>query len=348
MALRRHTRGQGTAARLNARQQMGITVFRQLVWFAAFLATFVPVALPAQSERDLIKQDTLIMCLPRNGGVIAGRRLNGGSGFDYRLSEQIADRLGLTLEVLWIEPDLEEESDPVRETYALLSARLCDAHPGHLRYENAVGVPGFDRASLPRWLGMPQEIDPDTGHLRDTLQGFVDVRPITVTQGYMRSEIGLVYWEGAAEPDGIGRLGGQELALQQGTLSGAIATLQTAPIDRANLVTMNPGAGFLWEVENAKTDLAIVDVAAYDSHLKANPVTPLRLAAWRHTIGMDIGIAVLSENRVLLAELDRVLEDILSEGVLPIIALAEGMTYAPPKSSALSPKLTLESLRKTP
>ena len=320
---------------------------RQVFWFAALFAVFWPVAVPAQPAPDLIKQDTLTMCLPRNGGVIAGRRLTGGSGFDYRLSEEIAKRMGLMLAVLWIENDLDEESDPVRETYALLSARLCDAHPGHARYESSVGVPDFDRASLPRWLGMPREIDPDTGLLTDTLQGFVDVRPITVTQGYMRSEIGLVYWDGAAEPVGIDALGDQNLALQQGTLSGAIATLQTAPVDRANLVTMNPGAGFLWEVEKGKTELAIVDVAAYDAHLKANPATPLRLAAWRHAIGMDIGIALLSENESLRAELDQTLKDILSEGVLPAIGLAEGMTYAPPKSGALSPKLTLERLRTT-
>ena len=320
---------------------------RQVVWFAAFVAVFLPLAGQAQTAPELVKQDTLTICLPRNGGVIAGRRQTGGSGFDYRLSEEIANRMGLMLEVLWIENDLDEESDPVRETYALLSQRLCDAHPGHPRYEKSVGVPDFDRASLPRWLGMPRDIDPDTGLLTDSLQGFVDVLPITVTRGYMRSEIGLVYWDGAAEPEGIDTLGDQKLALQQGTLSGAVATLQVAPTDRANLVTMNPGAGFLWEVENAKTELAIVDVAAYDAHLKANPVTPLRLSGWRHAIGMDIGIAVLSENNGLRTTLDQALDDILSEGILPDVAFAEGMTYAPPKSDALSPKFTLDSLRKT-
>jgi hypothetical protein len=322
-------------------------VIRQVVRFATFFAIFWPATLTGQPAPELIKDDTLTMCLPRNGGVISGRRLTGGSGFDYRLSEEIARRMGLALDVLWIENDLDEESDPVRETYALLSARLCDAHPGHPRYESAVGVPGFDRAALPRWLGMPQEIDPDTGLLTDTLQGFVDVRPVTVTQGYMRSEIGLVYWDGAAEPEGIDGLGDQKLALQQGTLSGAIATLQTAPIDRANLVTMNPGARFLWDVETAKTELAIVDVPAYDAHVQANPFTPLRLAAWRHAIGMDIGIAVLSENEKLQAALDQTLDAILSDGVLPSIGAAEGMTYAPPRSDALSPKLTLEMLRTT-
>jgi len=299
----------------------------------------------AQTPPVFVQEGALTMCLPRNGGVIAGRRLTGGSGFDYRLSEEIASRMGLSLDVLWIENDLDEESDPVRETYALLAHRLCDAVPGYPRYESAVGKSEFERASLPRWLGMPQEIDTDTGLLKDSLQGFVDVYPVDVTQGYMRSEIGLVYWDGTVEPDGLNQLGDRHLALQQGTLSGAIATLQVASTDQALLVTMNPGAGFLWEVEKTGTDLAIIDVAAYDAHLKANPFTALRLAKWRHAVGMDIGIAVLSENSSLRAALDATLNDILFEAILPEIGVAEGMTYAAPASEELTPIFTLDALR---
>lgn len=312
--------------------------------FGALSLMMVSGAL-AEPLPDLVTPDRLTMCLPRNGGVVAGRRLTGGSGFDYRLSEEIAERLDLPLEILWIENDLDEESDPVRETYALLSHGLCDAVPGHPRYENSVGVPDFERASLPRWLDMPQEIDPDTGLLKDTLQGFVDVFPVDVTRGYMRSEIGLVYWDGTAQPSGIDALGTRKLALQQGTLSGAIATLQVAPVDRAMLVTMNPGAGFLWEVEKAKTELAIVDVPAFDAHRKANPFTALRLADWRHVVGMDIGIAVLSSRPNLRNALNDALTDILDQGILPGIAEVEGMTYAAPKFEALTPEFTLSSLR---
>ena len=297
------------------------------------------------SPDALVSAGELTVCLPRNGGVIAGRRLTGGSGFDYRVSNAIAEQLGLPLNIIWIENDLDEESDPVRETYAMLAHRLCDAIPGHPRYEGAVGVSDYDRASLPRWLGMPQEIDPDTNLLKDSLAGFVDVEPVAVTGGYMRTQIGLVYRDDTAEPIGLDDLQNRRLALQQGTLSGAIATLQVAPVDRALLKMMNPGAGFLWEVENQNLPLAIVDVPAFDAHLKANPFTPLRLAAWRHAVGMDIGIAVLAENTVLIEVLDAVIADLLASGQLPQFAEEEGMTYSAPVSSDLAPRFTLETLR---
>jgi len=289
----------------------------------------------------------LTVCLPRNGGVMSGRRLTGGSGFDFRVSAELAARLGLDLSVIWIENELDEESDPIRETYALLAYELCDAVPSHPRYESSVGVPDFARASLPRWLGMPQQIDPDTGLLKDTLAGFVDVLPVEVTAGYMRSEIGLLYRAGADEPGGLQDRGGRKVAIQQGTLSGAIATLQVAPGERTEIITLNPGAGFLWDVETKGHALAMVDVAAYDAHRKAFPATALRLATWRHAIGMDIGVAVLANNAPLRAALDAAIAELLSSGALPDIAAAEGLTYAPPQNRDLTPRFTLATLRAT-
>ena len=296
---------------------------------------------------ETLETGALTVCLPRNGGVMSGRRLTGGSGFDYRVSAELAARLELDLSVIWIENELDEESDPIRETYALLAHGLCDAVPGHPRYESAVGAPEFERASLPRWLGMPQEIDPDTGLLKDTLAGFVDVFPVAVSDGYMRSEIGILYRQGEGEPAGLQERGGRKIAVQQGTLSGAIATVQVAPGERADIVTLNPGAGFLWDVETKGHALAMVDVAAYDAHRKAFPATALRLAEWRHPIGMDIGIAVLAENTPLQAALNAAIADLLTSGELPEIAEAEGLTYAPPQSSSLTERLTLATLRST-
>lgn len=323
---------------------------RALMLCCAVLAAIFAAILPTNAEglfdpKSLVEADKLTVCLPRNGGVISGRRLTGGSGFDYRVSTAIAEHLGLPLNIVWIENDLDEESSPVRETYAMLAYRLCDAIPGHPRYEGAVGPSDYDRASLPRWLGMPREIDPDTNLLKDSLAGFVDVEPVAVTSGYMRTQIGLVYRDETPEPGGLDDLQSRRLALQQGTLSGAIATLQIAPVDRALLKMMNPGAGFLWEVESQKLSLAIVDVPAFDAHLKANPSTPLRLAAWRHRIGMDIGIAVLAENTALAQALDAAISELLASGQLPFFAEEEGMTYSAPVSPDIAPRFTLETLR---
>ncbi|MEM9441364.1 MAG: transporter substrate-binding domain-containing protein [Pseudomonadota bacterium] len=313
-----------------------------------FVLAFGPTpALPADGI-STIRHHDLVVCLPRNAGVIAGRRAQGGSGFDFRVAEEVATRLGFDLDIIWFEDEREEESDPVRETYAMLSYGLCDLVPGHPRYAGAVGAPSYDRASLPRWLGMPQEIDARTGFLQDRLAGFVDVAPIAVTKGYMRSTIGLVYRDGAPEPTDLSDLDGRRLAFQQGTLSGAIAMIQLTSGDRTRARHFNPGSTFLWEVETSNAELAIVDIAAFDSYRKSNPATRLKLGKWRHPLGIDIGMAVLASNTKLVEAIDRVLYDILREGRMSDLAEAEGLTYTPPQSDELTSQFTLQTLLTSP
>ena len=61
-------------------------------------------ALPDKAFRaQLMNKGKLTVCMSRNNGVLSGRRVGGGSGFDYKLSERIAKELGLKLEVVWFE-----------------------------------------------------------------------------------------------------------------------------------------------------------------------------------------------------------------------------------------------------
>ncbi len=311
---------------------------------AIFVAALLPPATLAQPPFDTVEPGKLTACLPRNAGVISGKRSAGGAGFDYLMMQQVSSRLGLDLKPVWYEAELEEESDPLRDTYAMLSFGLCDVVPGHPRYVRAVGMPGYRRAALPRWIGMPQEMDRDTTHFQDVPAGFVDVKPIAVTRGYMRSTIGLLYRQGTSEPRSLDDLGGRSLAFQQGTLSGAIVMTHLSPGDRLHARHFDPGPSFLWMAETEKFDTAIVDVTAFDTYRKSNPGTGFRLASWRHHLGMDIGLAVLEGNEALLQSLDDALAEILAAGTAETIASSAGLTYIPPQEAGLAPEITMRDL----
>lgn len=317
---------------------------RRFLTTVLLAAVFWPDAPSAQESIETISSGTLTACFPRNAGVIAGRRTSGGSGFDYRIMEEVASKLEVRLAAVWFEPELEEESDPLRDTYAMLSYGLCDVVAGHPRYVRAVGAPRYARASVPRWLGMPREIDPSTGFFRDVPVGFVDLQPIVVTQGYMRSTIALVYRDDTPVPSGLNDLKGRSLALQQGTLAGAIAMAQLGKEDLRRARHFNPGASFLWQVEIEELPVAIVDVVAFDNYRKSNPGTRLAVAGWRHSLGMDIGIALLEKNRSLLAVLERALDEIVTSGVAHSIAASETLTYTPPESRELAQEITMRDL----
>ncbi len=65
-----------------------------------------------------------------NGGVMPNKEGAAGKGFDDDVARTFANRLGLNLHVTWFESEDKEESDPIRESYALLAFGLCDRVAG--------------------------------------------------------------------------------------------------------------------------------------------------------------------------------------------------------------------------
>ena len=293
----------------------------------------------------MIEKGVLTLCLPRNSGVLAGKRSSGGFGFEYEIGKILAYEMGLDLKPVWFEHELEEESDPVRSTYAMLSYPLCDVVSGQPRYARAMGTPIFERASMPRWVGMPQEVDLDTGHRKNILAGFVDVKPIDVTMGYMRAGIGLVKFKGQRDPVSLNDLGEGRLGFQQGSLSGAIAMVNLARPNLMKARQYNPGASFLWEVERDGLDYALTDLIAFDSYRKSNPLTEYELSSWRHDFGLDIGFAVLERNQVLKNRLNTILSLPSFKEALPDLAQSVGLSYMPPTDAPVAPDLSMEMLR---
>jgi len=287
---------------------------------------------------ELMAPGALTVCLARNGGAMSGKRSTGGIGLDYRASKALAEALDLDFRVTWFESEPEEENDPVREAYAMLAIPLCDLVAGHPLYEGSFGNPKFHRAAPPRWDDMPDS----WGHKQ------VDVQPVSTSTPYMRAEIGLVAGPGFnCTVKEWGDLIGHRVGYQQGTLSGAILTAQAPQevIDHAQ--TFNPGPTFLWEVENGKADIAIVDVAAYDFHRRQNSITKLRLLDWRHPIGFNIGFGMLASKAELKTSIDGTIAALIETKQLQAFADKDEITYAVPKQPIVSPALTLSALLST-
>lgn len=284
---------------------------------------------------ELITPDRLTVCLARNGGAMSGKRSSGGVGLDYRMSEALAQALGLDLSVTWFETELEEENDPVREAYAMLAIPLCDLVAGHPLYEGSFGVPKFDRAAPPRWDDIPT-----TWGNRQ-----VDVAPVSVTSPYLRAEIGLVAGPGFdGRVNGFADLAGHRVAFQQGTLSGAILTAQAPQVVVDEARTFNPGPKFLWEIEIGKADIAIVDIAAFDFHRRQNPITELRLLDWRHPIAFNIGFGLQSSKVQLKKRIDEVIAEMIENDRILSLAEQDNITYAAPERPFVTSALTRSKL----
>ncbi len=287
---------------------------------------------PPPTPGGLVEEGTLTVCLARNGGAMSGWRAGGGAGLDYRVAEAVAGKLGLPLDVAWFETEPEEESDPVRETYAMLAMGLCDLAPAHPLYASALGPPPSKTAAPPRW-----DDKPDWWGTKQ-----VKLEPVAATHPYMRSEFGLVLGPAAEGRTvrGLKDLAGLRLGIQQGTLSSALAEAQAPTAKLASVETRNPGPGFLWLMEQGEFDAALVDVAAWDFHRRQNPVTALRLSDWRHPMGFNIGAAALASHEALIAVADAAIDGLLASGEIARMAQEEGVTWAAPQPPWVHPPIT--------
>ena len=290
----------------------------------------------AEAAIAAVEEGALTVCLASSGGVMSSRRLSGGVGVDYALSEAIAEAVGLPLSVVWFEAEQEEESSPVKEAYAMLSHGLCDLAPGFALLDSALSGVAGGRGALPRWDDRPAHLGPEVQ---------VDLEPVAVTRPYMRAEMGLVLREGV-DPGAIARLSdlsGVRLGIEQGTLAGALTVHQAGSEAVADAVTLNPGAGFLWRMEAGAFDAALTTTGAYDFHARQNPVTALRLAPYRHPLGFNLAVAGLAENADLVAAADEAIAALGEEG-LAALASAQGASWAAPREPWVAPPLTIRDL----
>lgn len=289
------------------------------------------------AELATLKSGTLTVCMARNGGVMSAKRADGGKGLDYDLSAELARRLGLKLDVTWFESEQEEESDPVKETYAMLAHGLCDLVPGFSLYETALQRADGERAALPRWDDQPDYRPP----------GFqIDLKPIAVSKPYARIEMGIVVREEVSKRrfDNLANLEGLKVGVEQGTLAGVLTLRQGTAKLVADAVTLNPGPTFLWEMEKGAFEATLVTATAYDFHKRQNPITKLVLTDYRHPIGFNIAFAALRDNAPLIERLNAQIEPMVANWYIGEIARKNNMHIAPPTKPDVMGRLTMADI----
>lgn len=283
---------------------------------------------------ETMQPGTLTVCLAHNGGAMSARRADGGVGLDYAVAKAVADQLQLGLKTVWFESEVEEESDPVRETFAMLSKPLCDLVPGHPLYAPAIGQSQWPTARPPRWRRQKD---------LDHIEPLVALKPITVTVPYRRNEIGIVLAPSAGERTVVrlDQLAGLRVAAEQGTLAGAILMAQAPVAIREQLSFWVPGPKFLWEMEADKFDAALVDIAEFDFHKRQNGISRLRLADYRHPLSFNFGFAVSAENVGLKLVVDTVISTLRADGTIADLAREENVHYAAPTEPLIRHTLRL-------
>ncbi len=283
-----------------------------------------------------LEAGTLSVCLAENGGVWSSPE-NGGAGFEYLLSAQMAKTLELDFKPVWYDSDQEEENTPARDQNALLSQGVCDLVAGVSLYATNLQDRSGDRAAPPRWSGRPR-------HLGREYQ--VDLQAIAVTAPYARVEMAVVLQRALADRtiNKLSDLDGLKLGIEQGTLSGALSLNQGTAQMRADSITFNPGPGFLEHMERGAFDAALISVTDFDRHRERTSNSNLQLSDYRHRIGLNVAYAALASNDALVQSVSKIIQDNLANESLKPLAKASHLTFTPPAKPWVQAAFTTRDL----
>lgn len=277
-------------------------------------------AMPAVAAADVLR-----VCLDEDlPPLSAHHRGKPASGFDVALAQAVAQRLGRSLEIQWFESKLDEDSSPALETNALLSDGRCSLVGGYALTTNSLVVPGLKTAKLPDFEGAT---GPD--HRRRVPLGV-----LTPTDPYIYSALTVVLGPKAAKQQitGIGDLAGLRIGVESGTLADALLmTFDNGKLidDITHLVPTR--VDLLGSLERGDLDATLLDLRRFDAYRATHTDTKLTASRYFYPIGVNRGYVGLAGNTALLADVNKALSALQSDGTVAKLAEAAGVSFLPPR-----------------
>jgi ABC-type amino acid transport substrate-binding protein len=302
--------------------------------FARLATAVLAVALGCQTARA---ESSLTVCLNEDIPLYSLHRGNEASGFDLKVAEAIAQRLGRKLVVQWFETKLERDSSLTIQANALLSDKRCDLVGGYPLIKGTLGKPRAEVARLPGFDGSKA----DDRRRRVTLGELVPTRP------YHRSVLAVVV-NGAAVTKPIGTLADLEdlkIGAEAGTLADAIL-MSWRDGRLVNRIThvVPEREDLLGKLEAGEFDATLVNLRSFDAYVAKHPATKLKATGFQHRLGFNMGLVGLATSSALIEEVDKAIAELEQKGELPALAAAAGLTYVPPREPHIADNVSMRDI----
>ncbi len=258
-------------------------------------------------------------------------------GYDLKLSQVIARRLSMPLELTWFAADFEKEVSVAAETAALLGSGVCDLVAGQPLYAPALAAPNMEFAKAPDYEGAPLKRQ----------RPFVKVAALTASVPYRASAFGVLVTDAStAQITSLADLKGKRIAVGAGTMPGGILALYRNGLLQKNIVSLSPSQSPLEALEVGRADATLIELHRFDAHKLKNPQTTLIAHAWRHRIQFNFGFFALESRRDLIARINQVIAQLAQASELAALAQGTGLTYLPPAEPAVRAAIGIAELRR--
>ena len=265
----------------------------------------------------------LTVCMAADNAPLSYQIKDQPRGLDLRIAQAVASTLGRELRVLPFETSYEKDSALTNEVNALLSAGLCDAASGFPLLNSDLGPPARPTSRTPDYPGAKRQRE----------RPFVPLGTLVASRAYLAVSLGVVLRDGTQPLNRLDELGERKLGAVSGTMASAAAMGWHNGALRPRLVSLTQREDALDELANpsgSRIDAAFVPLAMFDGWKLSHPGTPLVAAAYRRSIGINLGFVTLAPASEVRAALDRVIVDALADGRLARWAAEEGVSWSAP------------------
>jgi len=303
-----------------------------------FISLFCLLLLATFSASQAYPADPLRLCLDDSAPPFSVYAGDTQGGFDVRLAQSIANRLGRDLSIQWFSTeDLPEAGEGTKVSVAaLLADGRCDLAGSYPLLDDSVGDPFALHGRLPRTKGgnrADRARSVALSRLMPTIP-FIYTAPIVVV-GPSSTVTSI---------DSLSQLKDLRIGVEQSSLDDIILTLYQDGSLLSRLHHITPGGGLLERLEAGEYDAVLVDQHRFGGYRAAHPNTKLREAHARLPHGFNLGFLGLARNSNLILSVNAVIGELISDGTVERIAKEEGLTYIPPRNPALRPALSLSDL----
>ena len=308
-------------------------VAKNFDWQWALLAGLVSGAFGSAGAAEPLK-----VCAAEQNAPLSYQVLGGQiRGLDVRIAQAAAALMERDLVVVPFDSSYENESTLGQEVNALLSAGICDAVSGFPLLRSDLGPPGRVMARAPDYPGAPRRDRP-----------FIVLREIAATQAYQGVALGAAMRSPGAPWASLSTLRSEhpdwKIGVVSGTLAGTISMLWRHGALQHQLVSLNQQQRALELLSEGTVDVAMVPLAQFDGWRLSHPESPLVLADWRRSLGVNLGFATLARNEAVRLAINSTIAQALTHGDLKQWAREEGVTWQAPDAPDVSDLPSLAQL----
>lgn len=278
--------------------------------------------------------EPLTVCMSEDNAPLSYRSKGQVAGFDVLLARALATELGRELRVVPFESEVEKETLLTHEVNALLSAGVCDLVSGFPLLASDLGPPTRERFKTPDHPGAKRQRD----------RPFVPLGTLVASRPYQGTALSIVQRAGQAPVRTLADLRGRKVGAVAGTLEGTLISMYRGGYLHTSMVSMGQREDAWGALDTGRVDAMLMTSTAVDARRLLHPASPVQLADYHRTLGINLGFVALHGQGVLIETTNRVIARSQANGDLQRWATEAGLRLVATSQPDVTSTLSLPAL----